>query len=105
MILQVSAAEKSRNRRAKQNLNRFQNYLNNSTFLEWDDITPPVIKVSDDATLGYVLVHKKVRLLAKDENGKEQEETEIFAWIETYQKIKGKWKLTAVVSTNTPEKD
>ncbi len=86
-------------------LNRFQNYLNNSTFIEWDDITPPVIKVSDDATLGFVLVHKKVRLLAKNESGKTEEETEIFAWIETYQKIKGEWKLTAVVSTNTPEKD
>lgn len=86
-------------------LNRFQNYLNNSTFLEWDDITPPVIKVSDDATLGYVLVHKKVRLLAKNEAGKEEEETEIFAWISVYRKIKGEWKLTAIVSTNTPEKD
>lgn len=86
-------------------LNRFQNYLNNSTFLEWDDITPPVIKVSDDATLGYVLVHKKVRLRAKNENGTETEETEIFAWISVYRKIKGEWKLTAVVSTNTPEKD
>lgn len=86
-------------------ITRFQNYLNNSTFLEWDDIAPPVIKVSDDASMAYVLVHKKVRLLAKNENGISTEETEIFAWIETYRKIKGEWKLTAVVSTNTPEKD
>jgi len=86
-------------------LDRLQNYFNNSTFIEWDDITPPVIKVSDDATMGYVLVHKKVRLPAKNENGTETEETEIFAWIEMYRKIKGEWKLTAVVSTNTPEKD
>jgi hypothetical protein len=86
-------------------INRLQNYLNNSTFIEWDDITPPVIKVSDDASMAYVLVHKKVRLLAKNETGKEQEETEIFAWAALYRKIKGEWKLTAVVSTNTPEKD
>lgn len=86
-------------------LARFQNYLNNSTFIEWDDIAPPVIRVSDDATLAYVLVHKKVRLLAKTENGTEIEETEIFAWIATYRKIKGEWRLTAIVSTNTPEKD
>jgi hypothetical protein len=89
----------------EESLNRFQNYFNNSTFLEWDDITPPVIRVSDDATMGYAIVHKKVRLLAKDENGSEREETEIFAWVSIYQKIGGKWKLTAVVSTNTPEKD
>jgi hypothetical protein len=86
-------------------LKRLQNYFDNSTFIEWDDITPPIIRVSDDATLGYVIVHKKVRLLAKDANGKEEEETEIFAWIATYRKIKGEWKLTAVASTNTPEKD
>lgn len=86
-------------------LTRFQNYLNRSTFIEWDDITPPVIKVSDDATMGYVIVHKKVRLTTKDAAGAEREETEIFAWIEVYRKIKGEWKLTAVVSTNTPEKD
>lgn len=86
-------------------LTRFQNYLNNSTFIEWDDITPPIIKVSDDASMAYALVHKKVRLTAKNEIGKEEEETEIFAWIETYRKIKGEWKLTAVVSTNTPERD
>lgn len=86
-------------------VNRLQNYFNNSTFIEWDDITPPVIKVSDDTTMAYVLVHKKVRLLAKDANGKEQEETEIFAWGALYRKIKGEWKLVAVVSTNTPEKD
>lgn len=87
------------------NLNRLQNYFNNSTFIEWDDIAPPIIKVSDDATLGYVIINKKVRLLAKDENGKEREEIEIFAWISTYRKIKGVWKLTAVASTNTPEAD
>jgi len=86
-------------------LTRLQKYLDSSTFIEWDDIRPPVIRVSDDATLGFVLVHKKVRLLAKNENGKEAEETEIFAWIETYQKIKGEWKLVAVVSTNTPENE
>ncbi|HEY8561126.1 MAG TPA: hypothetical protein VIL74_12195 [Pyrinomonadaceae bacterium] len=84
-------------------IDHLQKYFDDSTFIEWDDIAPPVIEVSDDATLGYVLVHKKVRLLSKSAGGKE--ETEIFAWIETYRKIKGEWKLTAVVSTKTPEND
>lgn len=84
-------------------LKGLQTYFDNSTFIEWDDITPPIIKVSDDATLGYVIVHKRVRLLDKNQNGKE--EIEIFAWISTYRKVKGVWKLTAVASTNTPEAD
>lgn len=84
---------------------RFRSYFNSSTFLEWDDITPPVINVSDDATMAYVTVHKRVRLLARDEKGAEREETEIYAWLATYRKIGGKWKLTTIASTNTPEAD
>lgn len=84
---------------------RLQNYFNNSTFIEWDDISPPVIRVSEDATMGYVIVHKKVRLKAKQANGSEVEETEIFAWIAIYRKINGEWKLVTVASTRTPEKE
>ena len=80
-----------------------QAYFDASTFLEWDDIDPPVIRVSDDGSMAYVLVHKKVRLIEKDEAGKPREETEIFAWTTTYRKLAGKWKITSVTSTNTPE--
>ena len=84
-------------------ITRLQSYFDNSTFLEWDDITPPVIKVADDATMGYVIVHKKVRLMAKTEAGGTEEETEVFAWVAIYRKLNGQWKLTAIVSTRTPE--
>ena len=86
-------------------MKRLQAYFDASTFLEWDDITPPIIRVSDDGTLAYAIVHKKVRLLSKDDSGKEREETEVFAWVATYRKIEGKWKVTMVASTNTPEVD
>jgi hypothetical protein len=89
----------------EKSVNRMQSYFDNSTFLEWDDITPPVIKVSDDATMGYVIVHKKVRLIAKTETGRSQEETEVFAWVAIYRKLNGQWKLTLVASTRTPEEE
>jgi formylglycine-generating enzyme required for sulfatase activity len=89
----------------EESFRRLQNYLNNSTFLEWDDIAPPLIRVSDDATMGYVVVHKKVRLKAKQTDGSEIEETEVFAWLSVYQKANAEWKLVLVVSTNTPEVD
>ena len=84
---------------------RMQAYLDSSTFLEWDDITPPVIRISNDETLAYVLVHKRVKLLAKDTSGKQQQEIEVFAWSTTLRKIGGKWKVTSVTSTRTPETD
>ncbi|HKP70701.1 MAG TPA: SUMF1/EgtB/PvdO family nonheme iron enzyme, partial [Pyrinomonadaceae bacterium] len=86
-------------------MKRMQAYFDASTFLEWDDITPPIIRISDDATMAYVVNHKKVRLLAKDKNGKMQEEVEVFAWVSMYRKVGGRWKLTAVASTRTPEAD
>jgi len=84
---------------------RLQAYFDASTFLEWDDLTPPVIRVSDDGSMAYILVHKKVRRLAKDKDGREQEEIEIFAWTTTLKKLASKWKVTSVTSTRTPEDD
>lgn len=86
-------------------LDRFTNYFQNSTFLEWDDIVPPVIKVSNDSTMGYAIVSKRVRLKTRDAAGGEVESTEVFAWLATYRKINEQWKLTALASTNTPEAD
>jgi len=55
--------------------------------------------------MAYVIVQKRVRLRAKSAAGREEEQVEVFAWLSTYQKIGGQWKLTAVASTNTPEGD
>lgn len=82
---------------------RMQAYFDASTFIEWDDITPPVIRVSDDGSMAFVLVHKRVRLLDKNDGGKEK--IEVFAWTTTLRKIAGKWKMTSVTSTRTPEDD
>jgi hypothetical protein len=80
-----------------------QAYLDRSTFIEWDDITPPVIRMSDDGSMAFLLVHKRVRLLDKNDGGKEK--VEVFAWSTTFRKIAGKWKMTSVTSTRTPEDD
>ncbi|MGH7600597.1 MAG: YybH family protein [bacterium] len=85
-----------------QSINRLQAYFDRSEFLEWDDISPPIIRVSQDASMAYVIVHKRVRLKAKNAQGEAEEATTIFAWVETYEKQNGKWVLTAVASTNEP---
>jgi hypothetical protein len=100
-FINVSAGKIIRPTR-EHSLNRFQAYFDRSTFIEWDDIAPPVIKVSKDASMAYVIVHKRVRLKAPDETGVPREVTTIFAWMETYEKQNGKWALTAIASTNEP---
>lgn len=86
----------------EQGYNRFQPYFDQSTFMEWDNLAEPITRVSKDGTMAYSIVHKRVGLKAKDENGVERQHLTTYAWIETYEKQKGKWKLTAVASTNEP---
>lgn len=77
-------------------INRFQAYFDAVTFIEWDDINPPIITISEDATLANMIVNKRVKL--KNQDGRE--ETTIFAWLATFKKINGKWLLTGITSTN-----
>jgi hypothetical protein len=50
------------------------------------------------------MVHKKIRLLAKDEKGISQESTQIFAWLAIYRNVNEEWKLEAIASTNEPQR-
>lgn len=76
---------------------RFQAYFDRTTFLAWEDVRPPVIEISDDGSMAHVIVQKRVRL--RDRSSPDEVETTRFAWLETYRKRAGRWKLTAVAST------
>ncbi len=81
----------------EQLLKRFQQYFDSVSFIEWDDIEPPVIRVSDDATMASMLVNKRVRLTTQ--NGKE--EITVFAWSASFRKEKEQWRLTSIASTSS----
>jgi hypothetical protein len=89
-------------RKAEDNRSRFQAYFDRSTFQEWDDIAPPVIRISPDGQMAYVVVQKSVRLTAPDSAGVPRPEHTMFAWVEVYEKRGGKWALTLVASTDRP---
>jgi hypothetical protein len=81
---------------------RFQAYFERSTFLEWADLAPPLIRISPDGQMAYVIVQKRVRLTALDSAGVPRPEHTIFAWVELYEKRGGRWTLMAVASTDRP---
>ena len=81
---------------------RFQAYFDRSTFLEWADLAPPVIRISPDGEMAYVIVQKRVRLTARDSAGGPRPVHTIFAWVELYEKRAGRWTLMAVASTDRP---
>jgi hypothetical protein len=81
---------------------RFQAYFDRSTFQEWADLAPPVIRISPDGQMAYVIVQKRVRLTAPDSAGLPRPVHTIYAWVELYEKRAGRWTLMAVASTDRP---
>lgn len=85
-------------------LKRFQNYFRDVEFIKWEDVNPPVIEFSADASMAYMIVDKLVVLTYKGEGKGPVEETTHFAWISVFKKQPdGEWKIVCNVSTNEPE--
>jgi hypothetical protein len=80
-----------------------QRYFDSVIFKMWDDTAPPVVTVSDDATLATVLVQKRVRLAPKAKPDGPVTETD-WAWVETWRKQDGAWRMQMIVSTQQPAK-
>ena len=74
-------------------------YFAGATFHEWDDIEPPMVKVSDDASIAWMITNTKVRLTKVGEDGSEFEMAFVYAGILTYEKRDGRWVRTTNVST------
>jgi len=75
----------------------FDNYLQSSDFIKWDDTENPIIRISDDGTMAYAIVQKLVILKNKSEN--DRIDTTHFAWVSIYTKKNSEWKLVCNAST------
>lgn len=80
----------------------FESSFHNATYLEWDDLEPPILRISEDATLAWMIVRNRVRKRQLQADGTEAERKFIYAGIMTYEKQDGKWFRTANVSTFAP---
>jgi hypothetical protein len=81
----------------------FQKYFDAVEFKKWDDVNPPIVRFSDDGSLGYIIVDKLVVLETKDSTGTRKEQTTHFAWVSIYRKQEdGNYKLECITSTNEP---
>jgi hypothetical protein len=77
----------------------FTQYFKNATYHEWDDLHPPIVHVSPDGKLGWMITQTKVRRDHIDEAGVKHERAFIYAGITTYEKREDQWICTANVST------
>ena len=77
----------------------FESYFKDAKYFEWDDLEPPIVRVSADASMAWMIVRTKVRRTQKDSSGAEKEEKFVYAGIMTYEKRNGRWVRVANVST------
>jgi hypothetical protein len=82
----------------EERFHRFDTYFKSVEFVKWDNVTPPVVRFSDDASIAYVTIDKLVVLKLKDEP--EKSDTTHFAWLSVFKKLQGKWVLDCIASTN-----
>jgi hypothetical protein len=81
-------------RRREDELKRFTEYFAGATYYEWDDVDPPIVKVADDASIAWMIIHVRVRRAQNAELLDFE-----YAGIETYEKRDSKWVKTTETGT------
>ncbi|MDQ3803504.1 MAG: hypothetical protein M3416_06695 [Acidobacteriota bacterium] len=81
---------------------QFEEYFKGAKYYEWDDVEEPIVSVSQDGSMAWMITRVRVRRTQKDAAGAEKEEKFVYAGIMTYEKRAGKWVRVANVSTFEP---
>jgi Domain of unknown function (DUF4440) len=77
-------------------------YLGRTTFSEYRDLVEPVVTVSEDGSLGWVIVQVRANGIQTTESGSKEPIQFVSAWIELYQKRAGRWYRVGNVSNFRP---
>ncbi|HET9300225.1 MAG TPA: hypothetical protein VFO11_09775 [Candidatus Polarisedimenticolaceae bacterium] len=73
-------------------------YLGRTTFTEYRDLIEPLVTVSRDGSLGWVIVQVYARGTQRQEDGKVEPLEFTCAWIELYEGRDGRWLRVGNVS-------
>jgi hypothetical protein len=96
----ISVGRGKINRSSKEDARKmFTGYFRDAKYYEWDDAEEPIIRISNDASMAWMITRTRVRRVQKKADGAEQEEKFVYAGIMTYEKRDGRWVRVANVST------
>lgn len=99
----VSVSRGKINRPSREDTRRmFTEYFRGAKYFEWDDLEEPVVSVSRDGSMAWMITRIRVRRVQRDASGAEREEKFVYAGIMTYEKRGGRWTRVANVSTFEP---
>lgn len=80
----------------------FRAQFEGATYELWEDLEPPIIRISADATMAWVVRKVGVRRRAPDATGTAVSQEFTSAYTATYEKQAGGWRMTSVTSTFLP---
>jgi hypothetical protein len=80
----------------------FTGYFKGARYFEWDDLEPPIVRVSGDGSMAWMITRTRVRRTQPDAAGVAKEVSFVYAGIMTYEKRDGRWVRVANVSTFEP---
>jgi hypothetical protein len=81
---------------------QFTEYFRGAEFSAWDDLEPPIIRISPDGKMGWMIVRVRIAYTKKDAGGAPSKEDTVMAWMSAYEKHDGKWLLVANATTSKP---
>lgn len=84
-------------------LSGINDYISNTTFSEYRDLQEPVIGLSEDGTVGWVIARVSVQGERKLNDGAMREISFICSWMTLYRRVNGRWVTEAEVSTFDPD--
>jgi hypothetical protein len=87
----------------KDRIPMFERYLGSTEFTKYRDMIDPVVRVSDDGTLGWVIVQVEIAGVRTSEDGVREKFESQWGWIELYEKRDGRWYRTGTVSNRKAE--
>ncbi len=79
--------------------NFFTNYFDNATYQKYDDLEDPIVRVSKDGTLGWIISRLHVRRTQMGVDGVATEREFVYAGIMLFEKKDDRWIRVGNVST------
>lgn len=101
-ILVVSRGEVQHQKRAER-IEQYRGYLGSARFSEYRDLIEPIVRVSEDGTMGWLIAQVKIAGQWSGDGSEAVPFDWTWAWIELYEKQDGRWRRIGEVSNMKPQ--
>ncbi len=83
---------------------QFTRYLENAKFERYQDTITPIVRVSADGTMAWLIAQVQIIEVQTDNDGERVPVESTWAWIELYEKRNDRWLRVGEVSSMKPSR-